>query len=167
MSVFTRLQKKADAKWTQQQLDDKLLKWNESCWKAVVYVIFSTSAFLVAHREPWFKDPHHFWSGATQFPLDSYVPFKISLFYLLEIGFYIQVRMCGSTRALVAHHAQSHRQHAPAQCVGGLRPGPSALQGVPGLPPVLPAPVLLTLLRTAVCPPTTTNHIAPRRPQHP
>lgn len=91
LSVFRGLQKKQDIKWDDKQLNDKLLKWNESCWKAVVYVIFSSTAFLVTFNEPWFSDPYHFWTEATQFPLNSYVPFKTTLFYLLEIGFYIQV----------------------------------------------------------------------------
>lgn len=68
-----------------------MVKWNESCWKAVVYVIFSAAAFAVSFGEKWQTDPFHFWTDANQFPLNAYVPLKVSLFYLLEIGFYIQV----------------------------------------------------------------------------
>lgn len=41
-------------------------------------------------REPYFLEPRHYWTGATQFPLNYYVPFKTTLFYLIEIGFYLQ-----------------------------------------------------------------------------
>eukprot|EP00878_Enallax_costatus_P020493 GHUV01021669.1.p1 GENE.GHUV01021669.1~~GHUV01021669.1.p1 ORF type:complete len:247 (+),score=26.86 GHUV01021669.1:389-1129(+) len=85
-----RIQKKQDKHWTDQDISDKLVKWNESCWKMVVYTTFSVTAFLVTYREPYFLDPYHYWTGATQFPLNYYVPFKTTLFYLIEIGFYIQ-----------------------------------------------------------------------------
>lgn len=42
-------------------------------------------------REKYFLDPYYFWTDCTQFPLNYYVPFKTSLFYMLEIGFYLQV----------------------------------------------------------------------------
>jgi len=90
MAVFDGVQKKKDQQWTQQQLSDKLVKWNESCWKLCVYTIFSITAFLVTFREPFFSDPYHFWTGANAFPLNYYVPFKTTLFYCIEIGFYIQ-----------------------------------------------------------------------------
>lgn len=45
---------------------------------------------LLCCREPYFLDPKHFWTDANQFPLNYYVPFKVTLFYLIEIGFYIQ-----------------------------------------------------------------------------
>lgn len=48
--MFERLRKKQDLTWTQQQLAGKLLKWKESCWKMVVYTIFSVTAFLVTFR---------------------------------------------------------------------------------------------------------------------
>jgi TLC domain len=35
-------------------------------------------------------DPHHYWTGSTAFPLNYYVPLKSTLFYMLEMGFYIQ-----------------------------------------------------------------------------
>lgn len=89
-AVFTRIQKKQDKSWTEQEISDKLVKWNESCWKMVVYTLFSTVAFLVTYKEPYFLDPYHYWTGANQFPLNYYVPFKITLFYLIEIGFYLQ-----------------------------------------------------------------------------
>lgn len=89
-AVFIRIQKKQDKSWTEREITDKLTKWNESCWKMVVYTIFSTTAFLVTFWEPYFTDPRHYWTGATQFPLNYYVPFKMTLFYLIEIGFYIQ-----------------------------------------------------------------------------
>lgn len=56
----------------------------------IVYTIFSVTAFLVTYSEPYFLDPHHYWTGATQFPLNYYTPFKVTLFYLIEIGFYLQ-----------------------------------------------------------------------------
>lgn len=89
-AVFLQLQKKRDKAWTQQQLEKKLQKWNESCWKMTVYTIFSSVAFLVTFQEPYFLSPIRFWDGATTFPLNYHVPFKIALFYLIEIGFYIQ-----------------------------------------------------------------------------
>jgi hypothetical protein len=89
-AVFLQLQKKQDKTWTPEQMEKKLQKWNESCWKMTVYTIFSTVAFLVACREPWLLNPFRFWDGATAFPLNYHVPFKIALFYLIEIGFYIQ-----------------------------------------------------------------------------
>jgi hypothetical protein len=94
MSVFTRLQKRTDERWGPTELADKLRKWNESCWKAVVYVTFSGAAYGAAAGEPWLLDPLHFWTGATQFPLNYHVPRKVVAFYLLEIGFYIQVGAC-------------------------------------------------------------------------
>jgi hypothetical protein len=89
-AVFLQLQKKRDKVWTEEQLEKKLQKWNESCWKLTVYTIFSTVAFLVTYREPYFLSPIRFWDGATQFPLNYHVPLKTTLFYLIEIGFYIQ-----------------------------------------------------------------------------
>jgi hypothetical protein len=89
-SVFLQLQKKQDKTWTPEQMEKKLQKWNESCWKMTVYTIFSTAALLVSYQEPWLLSPVRFWDGATAFPINCYVPFKIVLFYLLEIGFYIQ-----------------------------------------------------------------------------
>ncbi|KAF6262816.1 TLC domain-containing protein [Scenedesmus sp. NREL 46B-D3] len=89
-AVFLQLQKKQDKTYTDQQLENKLQKWNESCWKMTVYTIFSAAAFLVSYQEPWFLSPVRFWDGATAFPLNYYVPFKIVLFYLIELGFYIQ-----------------------------------------------------------------------------
>jgi hypothetical protein len=90
-SVFLKLQKKRDRKWTQDELSKKLVKWNESCWKGTVYIIFSATAFLVTFREKYFLDPYFFWTDCNQFPLNYYVPFKTTLFYLIEIGFYLQV----------------------------------------------------------------------------
>eukprot|EP00775_Hariotina_reticulata_P007298 gene7298-7511_t len=90
IAVFERVQKKKDLSWTQQQLSDKLVKWNESCWKLVVYTFFSATAFLVTFREPFFADPYYFWTDANAFPLNYYVPLKTLLFYCVEIGFYIQ-----------------------------------------------------------------------------
>lgn len=55
-----------------------------------VYTIFSAVAFLVTYREPYFTSPVKFWDGATAFPLNYHVPLKITLLYLIEIGFYIQ-----------------------------------------------------------------------------
>lgn len=89
-SVFLQLQKKRDMQWTKGELANKLRKWNESCWKGTVYIIFSTTAFLVTFREPYFLDPRHFWTDCNQFPLNYHVPFKTTLFYLIEIGFYLQ-----------------------------------------------------------------------------
>lgn len=89
-SVFIGLQKRQDKQWSKEEYSKKLTKWNESCWKGVVYIIFSTTAFLVTFREKFFLDPFYFWTDCNQFPLNYYVPFKISLFYMLEIGFYLQ-----------------------------------------------------------------------------
>jgi hypothetical protein len=91
-SVFLKLQKRRDRKWTQDELSKKCVKWNESCWKGTVYIIFSVTAFLVTFREKYFLDPYFFWTDCNQFPLNYYVPFKTTLFYLIEIGFYLQVR---------------------------------------------------------------------------
>lgn len=44
----------------------------------------------MSRREPYFLDPYYYWTGANQFPLNFHVPFKVTLFYLIEIGFYIQ-----------------------------------------------------------------------------
>lgn len=90
--MFLRLQKRRDRQWTKGELAGKLVKWNESCWKGTVYIIFSATAFLVTCREPYFLDPYHYWTDCDQFPLNYYVPFKTTLFYLIEIGFYLQVR---------------------------------------------------------------------------
>lgn len=46
-------------------------------------------------RERYFLDPYYFWTDCNQFPLNYYVPAKISLFYMLEIGFYLQVCVWG------------------------------------------------------------------------
>jgi hypothetical protein len=43
-----------------------MVKWNESCWKGTVYIIFSATAFLVTFREKYFMDPYHYWTGKTQ-----------------------------------------------------------------------------------------------------
>jgi hypothetical protein len=86
-----RLQKRKDKPWTKEEFASKMTKWNESCWKGTVYVIFSTVAFLVTFREKFFMDPFYFWTDCNQFPLNYYVPFKTTLFYLIEIGFYLQV----------------------------------------------------------------------------
>ncbi|KAF8062789.1 ASC1-like protein [Scenedesmus sp. PABB004] len=90
VAVFEALAKRRDAAITPEQLDAKLVKWNESCWKLTVYVIFSAAALAVAAGEPWLFDPRRYWDGATKFPLNYYVPLKVGLFYLLEIGFYLQ-----------------------------------------------------------------------------
>lgn len=90
-SVFLQLQKRQDKQWTKEELAGKLVKWNESCWKGTVYMIFSTTAFLVTFREKYFLDPRYYWTDCTQFPLNYHVPFKTLLFYLIEIGFYLQV----------------------------------------------------------------------------
>lgn len=42
--------------------------------------------------KPYFTDPHHFWTGSTQFPLNYWVPLEHHLFYQMQIGFYLQVR---------------------------------------------------------------------------
>jgi hypothetical protein len=64
-SVFLRLQKRQDRQWTKQEQANKMVKWNESCWKGTVYIIFSATAFLVTFREKYFMDPYHYWTGAT------------------------------------------------------------------------------------------------------
>lgn len=93
-AVFTSLAKRKEKKYTKQEMANKLRKWNESCWKGVVYIIFSLTAFLVTFREPYFTNPDEYWTGATQYPLNYHVPFKTTLFYLIEIGFYLQVCAC-------------------------------------------------------------------------
>lgn len=65
-SVFLRLQKRQDRQWTKQEQASKMVKWNESCWKGTVYIIFSATAFLVTFREKYFMDPYHYWTGKTQ-----------------------------------------------------------------------------------------------------
>jgi hypothetical protein len=53
-SVFIGLQKRQDKQWSKEEYSKKMTKWNESCWKGVVYIIFSTTAFLVTFR--WVVD---------------------------------------------------------------------------------------------------------------
>eukprot|EP00879_Flechtneria_rotunda_P008442 GHRR01008843.1.p1 GENE.GHRR01008843.1~~GHRR01008843.1.p1 ORF type:complete len:313 (+),score=32.93 GHRR01008843.1:184-1122(+) len=89
-AVLTRQQKKQDITYTDAELTGKMIKWNESCWKMTVYTVFTTVGFLVAFPEPYFLDPYFFWTDANQFPLNYHVPLKTVLFYLVQIGFYIQ-----------------------------------------------------------------------------
>lgn len=124
-SVFLQLQKKRDMQWTKGELANKLRKWNESCWKGTVYIIFSTTAFLVTFREPYFLDPRHFWTDCNQFPLNYHVPFKTTLFYLIEIGFYLQVcwwpALPGWQRS--RHTTSTCMQTAASLLALGRRPG--------------------------------------------
>jgi hypothetical protein len=41
--------------------------------------------------EPFFTNARLFWAGATQVPLNYFVPLKHALFYHIQIGFYLQV----------------------------------------------------------------------------
>ena len=52
MAVMTGRMKKSDGKWDDRKQREFLRKWNESCWKCVVYVFFTGFAFLVRPRPP-------------------------------------------------------------------------------------------------------------------
>jgi ceramide synthetase len=59
---------KALTKGAKTIASDKVRKWNESCWKLTIYIFFTTFAFLVSYKEPWFTDTRYFWLGCTHFP---------------------------------------------------------------------------------------------------
>jgi ceramide synthetase len=88
--VFDALVKKNDLKWSKEDYGNMMRKWTESCWKLVVYTVFTLLAFAATYSEPYFWDPKEYWTGATAFPLNYYVPRKTILFYIVEVGFYIQ-----------------------------------------------------------------------------
>lgn len=132
-SVFLQLQKKRDMQWTKGELANKLRKWNESCWKGIVYIFFSATAFLVTFREPYFLNPRYFWTDCNQFPLNYHVPFKTTLFYLIEIGFYLQVWLVAWTPRLApqqAHHQHLHADSCKFTYVG-LQARQQSLQACP------------------------------------
>ncbi|GBF89705.1 LAG1 longevity assurance [Raphidocelis subcapitata] len=90
VAVMTRRMKKSGSKWDVPKQAEFLRKWNESCWKCFIYTVFTTFAFLATCTEPYFTNPQQFWAGATQVPLNYYVPLKHALFYHIQIGFYLQ-----------------------------------------------------------------------------
>ncbi|KXZ42818.1 hypothetical protein GPECTOR_116g350 [Gonium pectorale] len=81
-----------DPKRTDTPFDaNKLRKWNESCWKMTVYIVFTTLAFVVCWGEVWFTDSRYWWLGCTHFPpCNLPVSRGVLLFYCAETGFYLQ-----------------------------------------------------------------------------
>lgn len=90
MAVMTGRMKKSDRKWDAPKQAEFLRKWNESCWKCFIYTFFTLFAFAATVTEPFFTNARLFWAGATQVPLNYFVPLKHALFYHIQIGFYLQ-----------------------------------------------------------------------------
>lgn len=82
--------KKKDLKLSKEDKAAQLLKWNESCWKMLVYIVLVAVCLGVSCTKPWFADSSKQWEGATQFPLNQYVTRGMLWCYYLELGYYIQ-----------------------------------------------------------------------------
>jgi hypothetical protein len=59
--------------------------------------------------ERYFWDPLAFWEGATAFPFNYYIPRKLISMYILELGFYLQVRGGGGLSVSAARPAGAGR----------------------------------------------------------
>lgn len=71
--------------------NERLRKWNESCWKLTVYTFFTALAFFISFQEPWFWDTRYMWLGCNHFPpCNLHVPPKVLIFYCVQTGFYLQ-----------------------------------------------------------------------------
>ncbi|KAK9824507.1 hypothetical protein WJX72_010967 [[Myrmecia] bisecta] len=81
--------KKSDEPPTPQQRLT-VFKFQESAWKAVIYVSFAALAMLASYNERFLTDRHYFWKGCKGLPCNYNVSKLIRLLYCLELGFYAQ-----------------------------------------------------------------------------
>ncbi|KAK9821601.1 hypothetical protein WJX81_004562 [Elliptochloris bilobata] len=82
--------KKSDEQPTKEELN-RLHKWKESAWKALVYCGLVALELYVCVNERFFSDTRYFWLGCTRFPPCTYpVSRGLRLLYSLQMGFYLQ-----------------------------------------------------------------------------
>ncbi|KAJ9516876.1 hypothetical protein QJQ45_027273, partial [Haematococcus lacustris] len=71
--------------------EERVRKWNESCWKLTIYILFTSIAISISIGEPWFWDTRYFWVGCSHFPpCNLLVTPGMLLFYCMQTGFYVQ-----------------------------------------------------------------------------
>ncbi|KAJ9516842.1 hypothetical protein QJQ45_027257 [Haematococcus lacustris] len=71
--------------------EERVRKWNESCWKLTIYILFTSIAIGISIGEPWFWDTRYFWVGCSHFPpCNLLVTPGMLLFYCMQTGFYVQ-----------------------------------------------------------------------------